>query len=85
MNSNSPQHTTITNIDIPFGRLVAIIFKIMLAAIPAVMLFYVVFGAIMLVIMMIFGGGAAILSNFIDVNDLPETLPMSPTDNGLEK
>ncbi len=32
---------TVTDINIPFGKLVGIIMKIMLASIPAVVLFYV--------------------------------------------
>jgi hypothetical protein len=39
MNENN---VTVTNIDIPFGRLVGIILKIMLAAIPAILLLYAV-------------------------------------------
>ena len=41
---NTQNQTTITDIDIPFGRLVVIILKLMLAALPAVILFYVVAG-----------------------------------------
>ena len=45
--------TTITNVDIPFGRMVMIILKVMLASIPAMILFYL----IMLPIMLLFAGG----------------------------
>ncbi len=41
---NTQNQTTITDIDIPFGRLVVIILKLMLAALPAVILFYAVAG-----------------------------------------
>ena len=48
------QHeTTITDIRIPFGRMVAIILKWMLASIPAMILMYLV----MFIIMLIFAGG----------------------------
>ena len=48
------QHeTTITDIRIPFGRMVAIILKWMLASIPAMILMYLV----MFIIMIIFAGG----------------------------
>lgn len=47
---------TINNIDIPFGRLVAIIFKFMLASIPAVLLLYLVLGLISLCFLALFGG-----------------------------
>jgi hypothetical protein len=39
---------TVSNIDIPFGRLVLIMLKWMLAAIPALILFYIVIGALVL-------------------------------------
>ena len=60
MNDN---RTTITDVDIPFGRMVMIILKVMLAAIPAVLLFYVV----MIPILLLFGlglGGCAALTSF---------------------
>lgn len=87
MSQNPLQHsnTTITNIDIPFGRLVSIMFKLMLAAIPAILLLYAVFFAIMLIVMLIFGGGAAILSTFIDQGNIPESLPMNPPGSEVEK
>lgn len=48
------QHeTTITDIRIPFGRMVTIILKWMLASIPAMILMYL----IMFIIMLIFAGG----------------------------
>ncbi len=48
--------TTITNIDIPFGRLVAIIFKFIVASIPAILFVYFVLGLISLALMAVFGG-----------------------------
>lgn len=46
---------TITNVDIPFGRLVMIILKVMLASIPAMIVFYAIFFAIAMVIVLILG------------------------------
>jgi len=48
--------TTITDINIPFGRMVAIILKWMLASIPAILLMYLLLGIIALIFMAIFGG-----------------------------
>lgn len=60
--TNTPSTpTTITDVDIPFGRLVVIILKTMLAAIPAVIIFHAIFFCIALVAMLIFGGGALLL------------------------
>ncbi len=50
MNEN---HTTVTDIDIPVGRMVMIILKFMLASIPAVLLFYL----IMIPVFLLFGAG----------------------------
>jgi hypothetical protein len=52
--------TTITDIDIPFGRLVVIILKFMLASIPAVLVIYAIIGMVTLFIMAIFGGVGAL-------------------------
>ena len=46
---------TISNIDIPFGRMVAIILEWMLASIPAAMILWLVLTAVTLV----FGGALA--------------------------
>jgi hypothetical protein len=46
---------TISNIDIPFGRMVAIILKWMLASIPAVIIMWMV----MMAVTLIFGGALA--------------------------
>jgi hypothetical protein len=63
MSQNRSTPTTITDIDIPFGRLVVIILKTMLASIPAIILFYALFIALALIIMAVFGGGAAFLNS----------------------
>ena len=56
-----PHRTVVTDIDIPFGRLVAVILKFMIASIPAIICLYAIMGAILLVVMMVFGGlGAAL-------------------------
>ena len=60
------ENTTITNIDIPFGRLVVIILKFMLAAIPAMLLMYAIFGIILLIVMTLFGGLAALSSGALE-------------------
>lgn len=59
MNEN---RTTITDIDIPFGRMVMIILKFMLAAIPAVLLLYAVIFGVALVFGLGLGGCAALLA-----------------------
>ncbi len=46
---------TISNVDIPFGRMVAIILKWMLASIPAVIIMWMV----MMAVTLIFGGALA--------------------------
>ncbi len=55
--------TTLTDIDIPFGRLVIIMLKFMLASIPALLCFYAIFAVVAFVVMLVFGGGAALLQN----------------------
>jgi hypothetical protein len=47
------QNTTITDIRIPFGRMVAIILKFMLASIPAIILMYIIIFGIIIAV----GGG----------------------------
>lgn len=61
--NNTSTPTTVTDIDIPFSRMVMIMLKLMFASIPALILFYLFIGAIMLVIMLVFGGSAALLQN----------------------
>lgn len=53
--------TTITDIDIPFGRLIMIMLKFMLASIPAVLVMYAIMGAIILVLALFFGGMEAFM------------------------
>ena len=53
---------TITDIRIPFGRMVAIILKFMLAAIPAILLLYLIIFGIALIFGAGLGGCAALLS-----------------------
>ena len=53
---------TITDIRIPFGRMVAIILKWMLAAIPAILLMYLIIFGIALIFGIGLGGCAALLS-----------------------
>jgi hypothetical protein len=50
--------TTITDIDIPFGRLVVIMVKLMLAAIPAIIGFYAILGLIAYLSVVAFGFGS---------------------------
>ncbi len=59
MNDN---RITVTDIDIPFGRMIGIILKLMLASIPAILLFYLVFFGIALLIGIFFGGFATLLA-----------------------
>jgi len=59
----SDQNTTVTDIDIPFSRLVVIILKFMLASIPALIVFYAILFAVVLGFAMVFGGGAALLNH----------------------
>tara|TARA_R110002111_G_scaffold6206_1_gene27691 strand:- start:116 stop:307 length:192 start_codon:yes stop_codon:yes gene_type:complete len=63
MNVNN-ENMTIRDIDIPFGRLVVIMLKIMLAAIPAIILFYIICGIVFGIFAMIFGFGAASLGSY---------------------
>ena len=56
------QKVTITDVDIPFGRMIAIILKWMLAAIPAIILMYLILFGIALIFGVGLGGCAALLS-----------------------
>ena len=53
---------TIRDIDIPFGRLVAIILKFMIAAIPAMIVFYLIAFIVIALFLALVGGGAALLN-----------------------
>lgn len=59
MNDN---RTTVADIDIPFGRMVMIILKFMLASIPAVLLFYLILIPILMLFGVGLGGCAALMS-----------------------
>jgi len=70
----SMNQTTITDINIPFGRMVAIIIKWMLASIPAIIIMYAIMAAVMLVMMLVFGGiigGSGILDNLDSLTTPP--------------
>ena len=54
--------TTITDISIPFGRMIVIILKWMLASIPAMILMYIIMFGIMLIFAGGLGGLTALLS-----------------------
>lgn len=54
---SAPSRVTLTNIDIPFTRLVAFFVKASLAAIPAAIILFLIFAVAGLVLGAIFGGG----------------------------
>lgn len=54
--------TTITDIDIPFGRLIMVMLKFMLASIPAVLVMYAIMFIILIIIAMFFGGMGALIN-----------------------
>ena len=56
------QKTVITDIQVPFGRMIAIILKWMLASIPAIILMYLIMFGIMLIFAGGLGGLTALLS-----------------------
>lgn len=60
MNDN---RVVVTDIDMPFGRMVVFILKLMLASIPAVILFYFLIALLMLIVASIFGGAFAVFGN----------------------
>ena len=67
MNQNeiTPTPTTLTDVNIPFGRLVVIILKVMIASIPALIIFYAIIFAIAFAVAIVFGGGAAVLQHLL--------------------
>ncbi len=66
---------TITNIDIPFGRLIVIMLKMMLASIPAILIMYAAMAFIAVVVFMIFGAmGLAFGGMDLDSLNLPPEL-----------
>ncbi len=56
---------TIRDIDIPFSRMVVILLKLMLASIPALILFYIIVAIITVITMAVFGGGVALLGGLL--------------------
>ena len=60
MNPND-NNIVLRDIDIPFSRLIAIMLKLMFASIPAVILFYLIIGSIVLLVTAFFGGAAGLL------------------------
>lgn len=77
--NNPTARITVTDIDIPFGRLVVIILKTMLASIPAVLLMYAVLGAIMLVFISVFGVGATLFNKMSPSKPQIDFLPSGGT------
>ena len=61
--AHSTSGTVITDVQIPFGRMVMIILKFVLASIPAMIIFYVIAALVMLLMAGLFGGGAAIFQS----------------------
>lgn len=57
----TPSRVTLTDIDIPFTRLIAFFVKASLAAIPAAIILMVIFMLIGLVFGAIFGGGPGMM------------------------
>lgn len=56
----APHPVTVTDIDIPFGRMVVLILKFMLASIPAVILMYAIMAAVGLLAFGLLGGLGAL-------------------------
>jgi len=76
--------TTITDVRIPFGRMVAIILKWMLASIPAIILLYIVMALLSLLMFAVIGGGAVGLGALLDEALPPLELPVSESPVGVE-
>ena len=55
--SGGTHRGVVTDIDIPFGRLVAIFIKFGLAAIPAAIIVAIIWGIILVILTAIFGAG----------------------------
>ena len=62
--SSIPQPVTVTDINIPFGRLVVLILKTMLASSPAVLIMYAIMAAIGLLFVGLLGGLGALSQGF---------------------
>jgi hypothetical protein len=61
-NTMNEDRRTVTDIDIPFGRMVIIILEFMLASIPALLLFYLIMIPVLMLFGVGLGGCAALLS-----------------------
>ena len=61
MDNHTSSNITVRDIDIPFSRLVVVIFKVMLASIPALILFYGIMFIAIMIFFAVFGGAAAAL------------------------
>jgi hypothetical protein len=64
MNESTPlptQRITITDIDMPFGRMVAFMVKWSFAAIPALLIMWAVAATVFFIIAIFFGGMSALL------------------------
>lgn len=60
---NAPAgRTVVTDIDIPFARLIMIMLKFMLASIPAVLVMYAIMFGVVLVFALLFGGLGALVN-----------------------
>ncbi len=57
MSQNRETLTVITDIDIPFSRLIMIILKFMFASIPAMIIFYIIMAIFTLIVAGFVGGG----------------------------
>ena len=66
--------TVITDINIPFGRLVVIILKTMLASIPALIIFYAIMFAISILFLLAVGGGTLLTHPHL-LNGIPMPSP----------
>jgi hypothetical protein len=62
------RHVTITDIDIPFWRLVAIFIKFALAAIPAYIVVALIIFVIVAIVSVIFGGVGLMMMDGVDFN-----------------
>ena len=72
---SSSAGVTLTDIDIPLGRLIVVMLKMMLASIPAILILYAALAAIAVVVFMILGAlGLAIGGLDLDSLNLPPEL-----------
>lgn len=73
------RRVTVTDINIPFGRLVVIILKFILASIPAMLVIYAIMAVFMLIILGLFGGAAAVLDSALKEKKV-DFLPRLPVE-----